>query len=143
MQTISAREVRPAPWNKGMVTGQKPPLKRNEIWAIRVRLQFRRRIRDLALFNLGIDSKLQACDLVRLRVRDVTHCDQVASHVGQSSATCWDGSIDNGLGEGNTSFNRPRPPPHQMCERLLSLSTHPTAPARGSPVPGCPALRAG
>jgi hypothetical protein len=44
-----------------------------EIWAIRVRLQFYGRIRDLALFNLAIDSKLRACDLVRLRVRDVSH----------------------------------------------------------------------
>ena len=59
------------PWNKGKIIGQKPPLKRNEIWAIRIRLQLSGRIRDLALFNLAIDSKLRACDLVRLRVGDV------------------------------------------------------------------------
>ena len=59
------------PWNKGKITGQKPPLKLQEIWAIRFRLQLDKRIRDLALFNLAIDSKLRACDLVSLRVGDV------------------------------------------------------------------------
>ena len=62
-----------APWNKGKLVGQKPPLKLKEIWAIRIRLQISRQIRDLALFNLAIDSKLRSCDLVKLRVRDVTH----------------------------------------------------------------------
>ena len=61
------------PWNKGKLVGQKPPLKLKEIWAIRIRLQLANRKRDLALFNLAIDSKLRSCDLVRLRVRDVTH----------------------------------------------------------------------
>jgi len=56
------------PWNKGKLIGQKPPLKPQEIWAIRVRLQMAHRVRDLALFNLAIDSKLRACDLIRLRV---------------------------------------------------------------------------
>lgn len=59
------------PWNKGRLVGQKPPLKPREIWAIRVRLQMAKRIRDLALFNLAIDSKLRGCDLVRLHVGDV------------------------------------------------------------------------
>jgi integrase len=71
-------EVR-IPWNKGKITGQKPPLKQNEIWAVRVRLQIRGQIRDLALFNLAIDSKLRACDLVSLRVIDVTQSNRVAS----------------------------------------------------------------
>ena len=61
------------PWNKGKLTGQKPPLKLKEIWAIRIRLQLSKQIRDLALFNLAIDSKLRSCDLVKIRVRDVTH----------------------------------------------------------------------
>jgi hypothetical protein len=60
-----------APWNKGRLIGQKRPLKPKEVWAIRVRLQLERRRRDLALFNLAIDSKLRGCDLVRLRVDDV------------------------------------------------------------------------
>lgn len=56
------------PWNKGQLISQKRPLKPKEVWAIRVRLQLERRWRDLALFNLAIDSKLRGCDLVRLRV---------------------------------------------------------------------------
>jgi integrase len=67
------------PWNKGKLIGQKPPLKLPEIWAIRVRLQVNKRTRDLALFNLAIDSKLRACDLVNLRVRDVAHGSQMAT----------------------------------------------------------------
>jgi hypothetical protein len=65
------------PWNKGKVTGQKPPLKPREVWAIRVRLQIENRVRDLALFNMAIDSKLRGCDLVHLRVEDVMQGDQV------------------------------------------------------------------
>lgn len=61
------------PWNKGKLVGQKAPLKVKDIWAIRVRLQIQVRARDLALFDLGIDSKLRGCDLVKLRVRDVCH----------------------------------------------------------------------
>lgn len=53
--------------------------KLREIWALRVRLQMEGRVRELALFNLGIDSKLRGCDLVALKVRDVCHGEQVAS----------------------------------------------------------------
>ena len=66
------------PWNKGKLVGQKPPLKLREIWSIRIRLQLAMRTRDLALFNMAIDSKLRACDLVCLRVRDVAQGGQVA-----------------------------------------------------------------
>jgi len=59
------------PWNKGRLTGQKRPLKPKDVWAIRVRLQLQRCKRDLALFNLAIDSKLRGCDLVRLQINDV------------------------------------------------------------------------
>ena len=59
------------PWNKGRLVGQKLPLKLHEVWEIRVRLELARRTRDLALFNLAIDSKLRACDLMRLRVEDL------------------------------------------------------------------------
>jgi hypothetical protein len=59
------------PWNRGRLTGQKRPLKPKDVWAIRVRLQLEHRARDLALFNLAIDSKLRGCDLVRLQVDDV------------------------------------------------------------------------
>ena len=66
------------PWNKGKIIGQKAPLKLRDIWAIRIRLQMDNRLRDLALFNLAIDSKLRACDLVKLRLSDVAHGDQIA-----------------------------------------------------------------
>src|SRR5687767_7963229 len=72
------REQR-VPWNKGRLIGQKVPLKLREIWAIRIRLQLARRTRDLALFNLGIDSKLRGCELVGLRVCDVAQGGRVAS----------------------------------------------------------------
>ena len=62
----SSEQVRHA-WNSGLLVGPKPPLKPKDIWAIRAQL----RIRDLALFNLAIDSKLRGCDLVHLRVADV------------------------------------------------------------------------
>ena len=58
-------------WNKGRLVGQKRPLRPKEVWAIRVRLQMKRRKRDLAMFNLAIDSKLRGCDLVSLRVDDI------------------------------------------------------------------------
>ena len=67
------------PWNKGKIVGQKAPFKLKDIWALRVRLQMEGRVRELALFNLGIDSKLRGCDLVALKVRDVCNSDQVAS----------------------------------------------------------------
>lgn len=69
---------RHAPWNKGKLVGQKAPLKLKGIWAIRIRLQLAERKRELAMFNLAIDSKLRACDLVGLKVRDVCHGNAVA-----------------------------------------------------------------
>jgi hypothetical protein len=74
---VTARE----PSNTGEIVGQKSPFKVKDIWALRVRLQIEGRARELALFNLGIDSKLRGCDLVALRVRDVCHGDQVAARV--------------------------------------------------------------
>ncbi len=66
------------PWNKGKLTGQKPSLKLNEVWAIRIRLQIANKIRDLALFNFALDSKLRSCDLVKLKVSDVAHGTRIA-----------------------------------------------------------------
>lgn len=77
MESVHATARREA-WNKGKLVAQKAPLKLKDIWAIRVRLQMQERVRELALLDLGIDSKLRACDLVRLRVRDVCHGDRVA-----------------------------------------------------------------
>ncbi|MEH6592177.1 MAG: integrase [Halioglobus sp.] len=68
-----------APWNKGKLCGQKRPLKLQEIWAIRIRLEMAEKSQDLALFNLAIDSKLRACDLMGLRVTDVAQGGRVQS----------------------------------------------------------------
>ncbi|MFO8003487.1 hypothetical protein [Thioalkalivibrio sp.] len=67
----------PTPWNKGKLIGQKPPLKRREIWVLRTRLEMAGMIKELALFNLAIDSKLRVFDLVQLRVNDVTRGGEV------------------------------------------------------------------
>jgi len=66
------------PWKKGKVIGQKSPLRLRDIWAIRVRLQLGLKTRELALFNLAIDSKLRACDLVKIKVRDISHGARIA-----------------------------------------------------------------
>jgi hypothetical protein len=60
-----------APWNKGRLTGAKPPLRPKHVWSIRTKLQIEGRVRDLAMFNLAIDSKLRGCDVVAIRVEDV------------------------------------------------------------------------
>ena len=78
MDTVMNTNGRVTPWNKGKLLGQKPPLKLKEIWAIRIRLQLDHRARELALFNLAIDSKLRGCDLVELHVRDVVQGNHVA-----------------------------------------------------------------
>jgi integrase len=67
------------PWNKGKLIGQKSPLKLKEIWAIRMRLQMAKNTRELALFNLAIDSKLRGCDLVKLKVCDVVQGGRVSA----------------------------------------------------------------
>jgi len=79
MKSMNQTAVRQVPWNKGKLVGQKAPLRLREIWAIRVRLQLRGAARELALFNLAIDSKLRSCDLLNLRVRDICHADRVAA----------------------------------------------------------------
>jgi hypothetical protein len=65
---VSHRRV---PWNQGKLTGAKPPLRPKHVWAIRTKLQIEGRTRDLAMFNLAIDSKLRGCDVVAIRVEDV------------------------------------------------------------------------
>jgi integrase len=59
------------PWNKGKLIGAKPPLRPKHVWSIRTKLQVEGRTRDLAMFNLAIDSKLRGCDIVALKVEDV------------------------------------------------------------------------
>jgi integrase len=72
---LTAIEKRP--WNKGKLIGQKSPLTPQQVWAIRVRLQLANHKRDLALFNLALDSKLRGCDLVSLMVSDVQTGDEI------------------------------------------------------------------
>lgn len=67
------KHVSPTPWNKGKLIGQKSPLSMQDIWSIRMKLRNAGRPRDLALFNLALDSKLRACDLLNLRVSDVSN----------------------------------------------------------------------
>ena len=62
---------RRTPWNKGKLTGAKPPLRPKHVWSIRTKLQVAGQTRDLAMFNLAIDSKLRGCDVVALKVEDV------------------------------------------------------------------------
>lgn len=79
MESENAAIDRHVPWNKGKLTGQKPPLKLREIWAIRTRLQMASNVRELVMFNLAIDSKLRASDLTRLQVQDIRHGSHVAA----------------------------------------------------------------
>jgi site-specific recombinase XerC len=79
MESIHLPSRKREPWNKGKLIGQKAPLRLKDFWAIRIRPQLSQRTRELALFNLAIDSKLRGCDLVKLRVRDVCHGDRMAS----------------------------------------------------------------
>jgi hypothetical protein len=59
------------PWNKGKLIGAKPPLRPKHVWSIRTKLQVEGRTRDLAMFNIAIDSKLRGCDVVALEVEDI------------------------------------------------------------------------
>ena len=71
MNQSSISKASPVPRNKGRLSGQKRPLRLEETRAIRIRLELQGRVRDLALFNLAIDSKLRVCDLMALKVADV------------------------------------------------------------------------
>ncbi|MBT8499084.1 hypothetical protein DH20_04560 [Pantoea agglomerans] len=66
------------PWNKGRLIGQKRPLQISHIWGIRIRLELEGKVRDLALFNMALDSKLRGCDLVKLKVSDVAYGQSVS-----------------------------------------------------------------
>jgi hypothetical protein len=121
------------PWNKGKLVGQKAPLKLKEIWAIRVRLQLADRRRELALYNLAIDSKLWACDLVKLRVRDVCHGQAVASRTivlqQKTQRPARPGSVrDYGADAGGRGGVDPASGP-DFREFLVSEPTSPLSPS--------------
>jgi hypothetical protein len=71
LENAIATAISRQPWNKGKLTGAKPPLRPKHVWSIRTKLQIEGRVRDLALFNLAIDSKLRGCDVVAIKVEDV------------------------------------------------------------------------
>ena len=68
-QVNATPEPKRVPWNKGKLTGAKPPLRPKHVWSMRTKLQIGGRARDVAMFNLAIDSKLRGCDVVAIRVR--------------------------------------------------------------------------
>ncbi|SDN45993.1 integrase [Afipia sp. GAS231] len=74
------------PWNKAKLTGAKPPLRPKHVWSIRTKLQIEGRARDLAMFNLAIDSKLRGCDVVAIRVEDVADGRRRADDAGNKKA---------------------------------------------------------
>ena len=88
MESNQTRE----PWNKGSLIEQKPPLKPKDIWAIHIRLQNAHQVRDLAMFNLAIASKLRGFDLFNLRVRDITHGDQILARAMIGSYSIYSAS---------------------------------------------------
>jgi integrase len=68
---VTHQDPRSVQWNKGKLVGTKPPLRTKHVWSIRTKLQVNGRIRDLAMFNLAIDSKLRGCDVISLKVEDI------------------------------------------------------------------------
>jgi integrase len=78
MNAIQSSTRSRTPWNKGKLVGPKAPFKPKDIWTMRLQLQQHHRTRELAMLNLGVDSKLRGCDLVALKVRDVCHAEQIA-----------------------------------------------------------------
>lgn len=79
MWKLAKTKEKKVPWNRGKLIGQKPPLTQQEIWSIRLRLRAADNPRDLALFNLAIDSKLRACDLLGIKVSDVSGGSEIHS----------------------------------------------------------------
>ncbi|MBL4672570.1 MAG: tyrosine-type recombinase/integrase [Arenicella sp.] len=77
--THTSSHSKQQPWNKGKLVGQRPPLKSHEVWSIRIRLQIDNNIKELALFNLAIDSKLRGCDLIKLRISGVAQMERILS----------------------------------------------------------------
>ena len=81
------------PWNKGKLIGPKPPLRPKHVWSIRTKLQIDRRTRDLAMFNLAIESKLRGCDVVALKVEDVAPSGSLTTRQYARLVSDWIASI--------------------------------------------------
>jgi hypothetical protein len=84
----SSNPPRRHPWNKGKLIGAKPPLRASHVWSIRTKLQLEGRSRDLALFNLAIDSKLRGCDVVAVRVDDLGQRFCGSNHIRPPRQVC-------------------------------------------------------
>src|SRR5882724_11026760 len=113
------------PWNKGKLIGAKPPLRPKHVWSIRTKLQIAGRTRDLAMFNLAIDSKLRGCDVVSLKVEDV------APH--GHAIDCYIGAANKKPGEylfgGRSGQNRPittRQYARLVCQWIASIGLDPS-----------------
>jgi hypothetical protein len=76
------------PWNKGKLTGAKPPLRPKHVWSIRTKLQIEGRTRDLAMFNLAIDSKLRGCDVIAIRWHKVAATKRASSQKSHKISAC-------------------------------------------------------
>lgn len=108
LETEPAAVKRPA-WNAGRAVGAKRALKPKQIWEIRFYLNQRRRLRDRALFDLAIDSKLRGCDLVQVKIGDLVSGGQIRTRAivmqqktgrpfnsscsPMLAPVCWRGSI--------------------------------------------------
>jgi hypothetical protein len=146
MEATIHNDVARVPWNKGKLTGQKPPLKLREIWAIRIRLQLGGKTRDLAMFNLAIDSKLRACDLTKLRVRGICLGSRVAPRAIVMQQKTNDQSSSKSLSRPGKPW---KPGSKQRGSRLRTFcfgaaSMHPRTyrrvSTRGSSIAGCDRL---
>jgi hypothetical protein len=98
-QVNAAPAPKRVPWNKGKLTGAKPPLRPKHVWSIRTKLQIEGRTRDLAMFNLAIDSKLRGCDVVAIRVEDVAAGGQSTRLITSRSGTDQESIGRNSLSE--------------------------------------------
>jgi hypothetical protein len=144
MRTESPSSLLPknVPWNKGRLTGQKRPLKPKDVWAIRVRLQLQHRARDLALFNLAIDSKLRGCDLVRLQVDDVCAGGRVRDRTNiiqkKTGRPVQFEITERPEPRSEPGFPRSRPGMDGTCSRAASGNSRTSRPGsmRGSSMPG-------
>ena len=123
MQTTNEPTIgsnRRHPWNKGKFIGPKPPLQPRHVWAIRTRLQLDRRIRDLALFNLAIDSKLRGCDVVSLKVEDVAPHGYAIDRASVRQKAIWYFAAP--IRRGRRSAIRPRSSPPRKPSEFFAFS---------------------
>lgn len=129
------RPERPA-WNKGRIVGQKRPLLPKHVWSIRVRLEMADNRRDLALFNMAVDSKLRGCDLVCLKVQDVLAAGRVKERASVTQSKTGKPvrfeitettrrSLDRRSGDAGAGISLAQPPPPQCASVDAPVCAHP------------------